>query len=132
MRRTVLRDFHRPRLWLGLWMAAIAIVIALSLLPPPAMSVPPGTDKLEHLLAYAALSGFAVMLFARMRAQALAAAVLVVLGVSLEVAQATLTQTRAAESADALANTLGVLAGLLVSATPMATLLQRLDARIHP
>jgi len=64
-----------------------------------------------------------------MRAQALAAAGLVMLGIGLEVAQATLTATRQADPADAVVNTLGVLAGLTLIATPLARWLQRLDAR---
>jgi VanZ family protein len=127
---TVLREFRRPRLWLGVWIAAVVAVIVLSLIPPPSMPVPQGTDKVEHFLAYAALSAYAAMLFARRRAQAIAAAGLVVLGVGLEVAQATLTDSRMADSADALANTLGVLAGLLTAVTPMAGWLQRVDRRL--
>lgn len=128
-RTIALRDFRRPRLWLGLWIAALVAVIVLSLIPPPPMRVPAGTDKLEHFLAYAALSAYAAMLFARRRMQALVAAGLIVLGVGLEVAQATLTDSRMADSADAFANTLGVLAGLLTAGTPMAGWLQRIDQR---
>lgn len=128
-RTIALRDFHRPRLWLGLWIAALFAVIVLSLIPPPSMRVPAGTDKVEHFLAYAALSAYAAMLFARRRMQAIAAAGLIVMGVGLEVAQATLTDSRMADSADAFANTLGVLAGLLTAVTPMARWLQRIDQR---
>jgi len=126
-----LRAFHRTRLWLGLGVAMIAIVIAGSLLP--AGELPPvplmGFDKVQHLLGYFLLSAYAVMLFARMRTQALCAAGLVALGIGLEVAQASLTVSREADPADALANAMGVLAGLAIAATPLATLLQRLDAR---
>jgi glycopeptide antibiotics resistance protein len=75
------------------------------------------------------LSAYAAMLFARMRARALAAAGLVVLGIGLEVAQGWLTASRQADIADALVNSLGVLGGLSIAATPLARLLQRLDAR---
>ena len=128
-----LKPFHRPRLWLGLWVFAIVCVIALSLmnlsgLPP----VPKGGDKVEHFLAYALLSASAVQLFAKRRACLLMAALLVALGVGLEFAQGALTKTRMADSRDALANTLGVLAGLLTVFMPLRHVLQRLDARVRP
>lgn len=127
----VLREFRRPGLWLGLWAVMILAVVAGSLLP--ARELPPvpfhGFDKVEHLLGYALLSAYAVMLFARMRARALAAAGLVALGIGLEVAQGMLTASRQADIADAMVNALGVLAGMAITATPLARLLQRLDAR---
>jgi len=128
---TALREFRRPGLWLALWALMIATVIAGSLLP--ARELPPvpfdGFDKFQHLFGYAVLSAYASMLFARMRAQALAAAGLVVLGIGLELAQAALTASRQADPADALVNALGVLAGLAVAATPLAQWLRRLDGR---
>ena len=128
----VLRGFRRPGLWLGLWMLMIMAVVAGSLLP--ARGLPPvlfdGFDKVQHLLGYALLSAYAAMLFARMRARALAAAGLVALGIGLEIAQGMLTASRQADIADAMVNALGVLAGLAVTATPLARLLQRLDTRL--
>ena len=128
-----LKPFHRPRLWLGLWLLAIVGVIVLSLvnlsgLPP----VPEGGDKVEHFLAYALLSASAVQLFAKRRACLLMAALLVALGVGLEFAQGALTTTRMADPRDALANTLGVVAGLLTVFMPLRHVLQRLDARFRP
>jgi VanZ family protein len=128
--RRWLREFHRPAVWLAVWAAMFAVVATGSLLPaselPP---VRPGLDKLEHFLGYALLSTYAVMLFARMRPQALAALAVVVFGIGIEFAQAAWTPDRSGDSADAMANALGALAGLLLSATPVARWLQRLDAR---
>ena len=128
-----LKPFHRPRLWLGLWLFAIVGVIVLSLvnlggLPP----VPEGGDKVEHFLAYALLSASAVQLFASRRACLLMAVLLVALGVGLEFAQGALTTTRMADPRDALANTLGVVAGLLTVFMPLRHALQVLDARFEP
>ncbi len=132
-RPALLRDFRRPGLWLALWALMVAAVIAGSLLP--ARELPPmpfaGFDKLEHLLGYAVLSGYAAMLFARRRVQALSAAGLVALGIAIELAQAALTASRQADPVDAVVNAVGVLAGLAVAATPLAQLLQRLDARLR-
>lgn len=128
-----LKPFHRPRLWLGLWVFAVMAVVVLSLvnlsgLPP----VPEGGDKVEHFLAYALLSASAVQLFARRRASLLIALLLVVLGIGLEFAQGTLTTTRMADPRDALANTLGVLAGTATMLTPMRRMLATIDARLRP
>lgn len=126
-----MREFRRPGLWLALWGLMLLVVVVASLLPAPELPPVPfsGFDKIEHFLGYAVLSAYAVMLLARMRAQAWAAASLVALGIGLELAQATLTATRQADPGDALFNAAGVLAGLLVAATPMASWLQRFDAR---
>ncbi|MDQ3287875.1 MAG: VanZ family protein [Pseudomonadota bacterium] len=129
---SLLRAFHRPRLWVLLGVGMVGLVMLGSLLP--ARDLPPvpfnGFDKVQHLLGYAALSTYAVMLFARPRMQAICAVGLVVLGVGLEFAQASMTNSRQADPADALFNSLGVLAGLLVAATPLAALLQRVDCRL--
>ena len=128
-----MRSLRRPALWLASWAVMIAAVTAGSLLP--ARELPPvpfnGFDKIQHLLGYFVLSAYAVMLFARMRTQALCAAGLVALGIGLELAQAALTVSREADPADALFNAMGVLAGLAIAATPLADLLQRLDARLR-
>ncbi|ALN55675.1 MULTISPECIES: hypothetical protein [Lysobacter] len=124
-----LREFRRPALWIALWLAMIAAVIATCLMP--AQDLPPAPfdafDKVEHFTAYLLLSLYAGMLFARVRAQALAAAGLIALGIALEFAQANLTDSRSGDAADALANGLGALAGLWLSRTPVALWLQRLD-----
>lgn len=125
-----MREFVRPRLWLGLWILGWALCVALSLLPPIELGAPQDSDKLGHFLAYAMLSTWAVMIFRTRRGQALAALSLILLGIGLEFAQAQLTTTRLGDSRDALANTLGVLAGLAFGYTPVATLLQRLDRRV--
>jgi len=129
----VLKPFRRPRLWLGLWLLAVAIVVALSLvnlsgLPP----VPEGGDKVEHFLAYALLSASATQLFARRMGCTVVALLLVAVGVGLEFAQGALTTTRMADPRDAVANTLGVLAGLATLFTPLRDMLLAFDARLRP
>ncbi len=128
---SVLRPFQRPALWLLVGAGLVGVVVVGSLLP--ARGLPPvpfsGFDKVQHLLGYAALSSYAVMLFARMRTQAMCALGLVGLGIGLEFAQAAMTSSRQADPADALFNALGVLAGLATAATPLARLLQRVDDR---
>ncbi len=128
-----LKPFRRPRVWLGLWLVAVAAVVVLSLvnlsgLPP----VPEGGDKVEHFLAYALLSAAAVQIF-RDRGTCVAVAVaLVGLGIGLEFAQGMLTTTRMGDPRDALANTLGAMAGLATVLTPARHLLQAMEARLLP
>ncbi len=126
-----LKPFGHPRLWLGVWMLAIAVVIVLSLTPPaPLPPLPSGTDKLEHALAYAALAFGAVQLF-RDRVVCLSmGAVLVLLGIGLEFAQGAYTTDRMQDPFDALANTVGVIIGLSARATPLRDWLLRRDGRI--
>ena len=125
-----MREFVRPRLWLGLWIFGWLLCIALSLLPPIQLGAPQDSDKIGHFLAYATLSAWAVLIFRSRRAQLLAALALFVLGVGMEVGQAQLTTTRLGDARDALANTLGIVIGLALAATPMATWLQRIDQRL--
>jgi VanZ family protein len=123
-----LKPLRRPRLWLGLWCIAIAAVIVGSLLPatdlPP---VPAGADKLEHFAGYGALAAIAVQLVATRLPQRRAGLGLAALGIVLEVLQSALTVTRMMDGWDALANCLGVLAGLATVLAPWRDLLLRLD-----
>jgi VanZ family protein len=128
-RGALLKPLHRPRLWLGLWVAALVATVVASLLPVFLLPVvPPGGDKFEHLGGYALLAAAAVQLFAR-RALWSAALGLVALGVALEIAQGLFTATRQMDAGDALANTLGVALGLATLLTPLRDLLLRLQRR---
>ena len=116
--------------WCALWCTAIALLVVMSLLPAPELPDAPGSDKLHHFLAYFALAAAAVQLFARWPALLGAGLGLVLLGIGLEHAQGALTDTRMADRWDALANTLGVIAGLATRLTPLRDLLLRIEARM--
>ena len=126
------KPLRHPRWWSGLWIAAIAIVVVLSLAPSVPMPDVPDGDKLGHFLAYFALAAAAVQLYARWPALLGAGIGLVLLGIGLEYAQGALTETRMQDPADALANTLGVIAGLATRLTPMRDLLLRIDGVDRP
>ncbi|KLI97633.1 membrane protein [Luteimonas sp. FCS-9] len=134
--RSALKPLRRPWLWCGLWIAAIAAVVVLSLVPSVPMPDVPDGDKLGHFLAYAALAAAAVQLYARWPSLLGAGLGLVLLGIGLEYAQGALTDGRVQDPADALANTLGVIAGLATRLTPLRDLLLRLDGgrgrHVHP
>ena len=123
-----LKAFRHPLLWATLWVLAVAAVISGSLLPPGDLPAEPvANDKLMHFLAYFMLMAGAVQLYARKRSWVAMAVMLAGLGIGLEWLQAAMHVGRTAERADALANTLGVLAGFTTGFTPMRDLLLKLD-----
>ena len=125
---SALKPFRWPRLWLGLWWCAIALVALGSLLPAMLLPmVPAGGDKLEHLLGYGLLAAIAVQVFATRAALLRAAVGLVLLGVVLELAQGLFTATRAMDAIDALANTLGVALGMATMLAPVRDWLLRAE-----
>ena len=123
----VLKPLRWPWLWLGLWVGAIVGVVILSLVPPPEMNLPKGADKVEHFVAYFALSATAVQLFASRRALLWIGVAMVALGVGLEFAQHVATTSRTMDQADAWADLFGVVAGLATVFTPLRDLLLRLE-----
>ena len=127
---SVLREFARPRLWLGVWCFGWLLCVALSMLaaPPIPAEVPEG-DKVGHFLAYALLAAWAAWLFREPRAQRRAMLSLCLLGVLIEVAQGTLTAHRMMDWRDALADFAGVLCGWWLGLR-WPNLLQRLDQRL--
>lgn len=130
-----LKPIARPALWIGLWSLAVLLVWVLCLMPPPLLPpLPANSDKLEHLLAYAVLAAAGVQLWRGARALAtlgcgLLLMGLLLMGLLIELAQGWLTSTRAADPWDMLANSLGVLLGLALAATPAANLLLRWQPR---
>lgn len=126
-----LREFRRPRLWLGLWLLGWLLCVALSLAHPPRIGVDlPEGDKLGHFLAYGLLSAWSAWIFATRRARGLAALALVALGIAMEIAQGTLTDDRMMDVNDAWADAIGVLIGQLFGFGRAQRLLQRLETKL--
>jgi len=125
-----MRDFGKPKLWLGIWIVGWILCIVLSLGPPPPIpaSVPEG-DKFGHALAYGVLSAWAVMIFSTRRAWLRSAAALLALGIAIEFAQGAWTTNRTADPYDALADLVGILLGLCIAWTPAANLLLKFEKR---
>lgn len=116
-----------PRWTLAAWIAMFAAIAVGSLLPAPDLPPPAfdGVDKLEHLLGYALLSGWSVLLFARPRARVKAMLGVIAFGVAIEGAQGLFTATREPDALDALANAAGAMIGQLLAFTPVADALRR-------
>ena len=128
----VLKPLRWPRVWLALWALAIAVVWVLCLVSLPPADLPSGSDKVEHFLAYFVLAGSAVQVFQGRRALAAVAAGLLAMGVAIEVAQSLLTATRVADGWDVVANSIGVIAGMALAATPLGNVLLRLEPKRRP
>lgn len=128
--RPALPPLRYPRLWWSLWWLAIVVVVVLSLMPPISLSsAPEGSDKWGHFAAYFVLAASATQLITSRTGLLLAGAGLVLLGIGLEFAQGALTEDRMRDPMDALANTLGVVAGLALAWTPARGLLRWLETR---
>ncbi|PKM09462.1 MAG: hypothetical protein CVV15_08855 [Gammaproteobacteria bacterium HGW-Gammaproteobacteria-5] len=124
-----MRAFVYPRLWLSGWLFGLALLLWFSLTPLPLLLPVAQGDKLEHVLSYAVLAGYAGALFATRHARIAAALGLIVLGVVLEWLQGQ-TSYRFADPYDALANAIGVLLGMAVAMTSLGDALQWLDVRL--
>lgn len=125
-----LRDFRRPRLWLGLWCFGWLLCVALSLVHPPNLGVDvPDGDKIGHLLAYALLSAWSVWIFSSRRSHVISAVALVLLGIAMELAQGAFTSDRMMDVRDGWADAIGVLIGQLFAFGRARSLLQSLEAR---
>jgi len=111
---------------LAAWLAMFAAITIGSLLPAPDLPPPAfdGMDKLEHLLGYAVLSAWSVLLFATRRARVAAMLGVVAFGVAIEGAQGVFTATREPDALDALANATGALLGPPAAFPRWSTLLR--------
>lgn len=131
MAAIALKPLRLPRLWLGLWLLAIGMVVGVCLIPSPDLPpMPRNADKLEHALAFFVLSAFAVQLFLPGRPLLRAMVGLVLLGAGIEFAQGMFTLDRSADPLDALADSLGVLLGVATALTPWRDQLLRVERRI--
>ena len=107
------------RAWLVAGMLLVGLVVYLSLIPhPPEPLSFPQSDKLEHGFAYASLSLWFCQLYLRGRQRIAVVVALVTLGVVIEILQG-LSGYRYFEYADMLANSVGVLLGVLLARTPL-------------
>jgi VanZ family protein len=119
-------------LWLGLGGVMVALVIYLSLTSSPVdtgLSFP-YQDKVFHAFAYFALMAWFAQIYHGRFQRNLIAVMLVIMGVMLEYLQS-FDPNRFYEYADMLANSTGVVLGLLVTLTGVKNCLIRFEKVIH-
>lgn len=105
---------RRP-LWRGLLALLLVVITWLALSPVPPSTVDTGWDKLNHLLAFAALAFVCVWaLWRQPRQWLLLSAVLLAYGGAIEIAQGLL-PPRQPDGLDMLADGVGVLLGLVAA-----------------
>ena len=106
--------FRFPRIWLGIGLLLIALMIGASFMPnfSPAIYFE-GIDKVGHFVAYLAVTCWFSLLFTRGRDRWAVAATLVILGIGLEYLQL-FSASHVFEYADIGANAAGVLCALLL------------------
>jgi VanZ family protein len=115
------------KLWLGIGLLWVVIVVVLSLIPePPSVGQFQDIDKLEHGAAYAFLMFWFAQIYPARRTRRVIAFSFVLLGIVIECLQG-LSGFRQFEYTDMAANTLGVLVGLLLALTPLGGILERFE-----
>jgi VanZ family protein len=121
-------ELHLRPLWFGLAYALLLVVAVLSL--APATPNIGGSDKLGHFLAYAMLSmTFSIIIRQRLSLWWVLFG-LIAFGVLIEYLQG-LTGYRYADPEDALADSIGVVFGLLFHFSPLRRVLLKVDAYLH-
>jgi VanZ family protein len=115
--------------WLSVGMVWWVLIAVLSLVSSPYISMPGNTDKLYHASGYAVLMGWWLQLFPQPRTRLVLAAIFILFGVAIEVAQS-FEPLRHFDVLDMLANSAGVLLAWLLGRTAtFGELLYRFEAR---
>ena len=119
---------RHPRVWAGVgWVLVVGVIVG-SLLPGPALPSIGLSDKLEHALAYFLMMVWFAGLYRR-TAHPRIAVVLLLLGIALDLLQAT-TRTRSFEVYDIVADAVGIAIGLLLSFWLLEGWCQKLERRL--
>ena len=105
----------------AIFAAAVAVLLCVSLAPAETLPVSSVSDKVQHALAWAALTGLGLMLAPRRWREV--AGFCLVLGIGVELAQATMGLGRQGDWRDFVADAAGVL--IAVRATQLIRRLAR-------
>ena len=127
MRRTL----HFYQLWLVIGALLASAILILCLIPPSnKISSIEGLDKVEHALAFLALTAWFAALIERPGYWALSI-MLLGLGVGIEIAQYLMALGRSAEIFDVIADTVGIILGVILSLSIHESWLQRIELWLH-
>lgn len=117
------------QLWLGLGLAACAVLIYLCLIPQPPQLNISHIDKFEHGLAFAVLGAWFAAILPRHYLWIFIA--LAALGGGIEVLQS-LTAYRSGDVLDMLADVIGIIVGLACARAGLMRWLYHLDKHAFP
>ncbi len=120
--------FWQHPLFVTAYGASLLAVVVLSLVPPPDIAGPDGSDKAAHLLAYGVIAFCAGMGFKTWASRSSAALAAFAIGIGLEYAQATWF-ARNGSFWDAVANGAGTALGLAAAALALSLLARAKTAR---
>ena len=126
-----------PRFWLVIGWLGIAAAIIVCLVPGNELPNTGMSDKTEHFLCYASLMCYFSGLYPRSRYWVIAIGLLF-MGIAIEFAQNAMHLGRVGDVGDAIANTIGVAIGLILSLagvgrwTQWVESLAGIRAPVHP
>lgn len=123
----MLLPLRYPRAWLVLGWTLVAAAIVLSLVPGGSLPTVTGSDKVEHVAAYAMMALWFAGIYPRSRYLFIAVG-LCALGITLEWVQGIMHFGRMRDFHDVLANTGGIIAGLLAAWLGLGGWAQRVEA----
>jgi VanZ family protein len=111
-------ELRFPRIWILGGIGLLLVITYLSLMPNDQLPDAGFSDKVNHILAYVALSLWFGGIMVR-RSYLLIVLALVAFGVMIELLQGWTGAGRQAEALDLGANAVGIAAGLLLAITPL-------------
>lgn len=117
---------RHPRSWLVIGWVLILLSFYFSLMPAASLPDVGVSDKMEHAAAYALLALWFAGLYPRSRYIVIGGA-LFAMGVIIEIAQGAMHVGRQADVKDVIANTIGIVAGLLLAALWLGGWAERID-----
>lgn len=117
---------RHPRSWLVIGWVLILLSFYFSLMPAASLPDVGVSDKMEHAAAYAILAVWFAGLYPRSRYIVIGGA-LFAMGVVIEIAQGAMHVGRQADVKDVIANTIGIIAGLLLAALWLGGWAERID-----
>ncbi|HZZ92512.1 MAG TPA: hypothetical protein VFE23_08115 [Usitatibacter sp.] len=125
-----MEHLRREKLWVGIGLAFVALVIFLSVTPDPLR--PPTVDdfKTGHILAYAWCMLWFAQIWKDLRHRLVIALCLVVMGIGLEFVQDVLPWHRDFAVSDMVDDAIGVGIGFALGFTPLANALRWIEARV--
>ena len=120
-------ELHLRKIWTGIGYALLVAVAVLSLIPGPEVG---DSDKLLHFLTYMLLSGWFSLIVKYPRSLWLVLVGLISFGLLMEYLQG-LTSYRMQDIDDAMANSLGVMVGIVSRYSALREMMMKVDRYLH-